>query len=283
MIRKYRRILLCALLPAAACTSAHAQVWTLPKNAYSVSAAWSFLRYDEAYDSLGNTVELPTQVFDGTALIFAAYGITSRLTAQVFLPYKFVSGRTSANDNALLPSYETGHLHAWGNIRVGATYRIIHDKPDLSASLFADANTVDFNYLNGLRSGYDSWAFIPGLAVAWPWTHAWLSFYIASEIETAQYSNAVLSQWEYGYKLFSFLFVAASMDLRQSVHNKPDCDCSLVNTALYLNNRQYLALTLKTGLAYHGLGLNFGVGGAIDASNVPAAIAYTIGLQYKKE
>jgi len=266
----------------------HAQVWTLKKKGIYANISFSAAMYTEGFDSTGETFVLPRAVEDKTIALFAQYGITDKITAQITLPYKM----TATGDPAVAFSpyeydgplpLEGGKLNYWGNIEVGAMYKLMEDKPIITASFFVEANTSDRNYITGLQTGFNSWGFIPGIGAGWPFEKSWLTYYLGGDIRTNHYSSSILSKIEYGYKPAPFVYFAVTGNLKRSLKNGDDCDCTTAYRSLYLNNQEYIAGGLKAGFLFGKWGANFAVNGALSAANAPVALVPSIGVQYKKE
>lgn len=261
-----------------------AQVWTLHKNEKYINLSYSSSLYDKGFDSAGEVISLPVEISDRTIQLFAQYGLTEKITLQVKVPYKILSSEGDlAVFNAIEGNYlETGKLNYFGNIEAGALYKFVDDKPMVSISFFVDANTIDYNYLTGLQTGLNSFGFKPGAGVGWSFDKTWLSYYLGGDMRTNNYSSAIVSDLELGFKPAPYLFAAADVFVKRSLKNGKDCDCTNQYTALYLNEQEYFAFALKAGFIVKDWGFNFGYNTAAAASNLPAAGILTFGLQYRK-
>ena len=261
----------------------YGQVWTLDKNELYVNLSFSNSAYDMGYDSTGEIKTLPVNVNDRTIQLFAQYGISDKLTLQVAVPFKILSTEADLTEfNAIEGNYlETGTLNYFGNIEVGGLYKFIDDKPMVSISFFVEANTMDYNYFTGLQSGFNSFGFKPGAGVGWGFNKTWFSYYLGGDLRTNNYSSAILSNLEVGYKPVPYLYAAGDLFVKRSLQAGGDCDCTNTYTSLYLNDQDYFAYALKAGFIYNDWGLNFGYNGAFSASNLPAEGIITIGLEYK--
>ncbi|MEZ5015293.1 MAG: hypothetical protein R2794_13480 [Chitinophagales bacterium] len=278
-MRKYTLVLLFAMLSI----YAHAQVFTMPAGAFYTQISASSLQYDQAFDRTGAVVDIPASVDQLTIHWMAQYGINSRWTVRAAVPYSIIRS-TVRSDVSMLPYYlESGSLTSFGNVEAGVFYKMIDDKPFVTLSFFTSANTAALNYYTGLQSDYPVWHFKPGAGVGWAYDKSWLTFYVGADIFTGDYSTAFLSEIEAGYKPFPFMYIAADIYVRRSLDNGEACDCTMQYTSLYLNDMEYLSLAAKAGYTYNQFGLNLGLNTAVSASNAPATLVATVGLQYKFE
>ncbi len=264
-------------------SGSYGQVWTLEKNELYVNLSFSNSEYNKAYDSTGEITELPVSISDITIQLFAQYGLSKKITLQLKVPYKML---TSEGDldifNSVDGNYlETGSLNYFGNIEAGALYKFIEDKPMVSLSFFVETNTMDYNYLTGLQTGFNSFGFKPGAGVGWGFNKSWFSYYLGGDIRTNNYSSAILSNLELGYKPVPYLYAAADLFVKRSLKAGGDCDCNNTYTALYLNDQDYIAYALKAGFIFKDWGLNLSYNGAFSAANLPAEGILTVGVQYK--
>lgn len=273
-------IVFCAL---GSLIQADAQVWTQHKGAYYLNASVSRLLYDEGFDASGEILQLPVSIQNNTWQLFAQYGITDKLTAQVKLPYVTLE---SSGDLTLFNSYagqylETGDISGLGNVEVGAIYKIVDDKPIVSASLFIETPATTLNNITGLRTGFNSWAIRPGFGVGWGFDQAWVQYYLGSSLRTNNYSHAAISSLEFGYKPVSYLYAAMVFETRQSFQNGEDCDCTNTYTALYVSDQEYISFGLKAGFTVGNIGMNFAYTGAFYGASVAASGVPTIGIQLR--
>ena len=262
---------------------AKAQVWTLDKNQFYILGSYSSAIYMQAFDSTGAITDLTREVTDLTIQLHAEYGVTGRLTIHVTVPYKMVSTDASVSLDLSDPeNLPAGTMNHFGNIEAGGIYKIVQDKPQLTGSLFISANTQDYNFINGLQTGYNSWGFRPGLGVAWSFSQSWLSFYTGGDIRTNHYSSAIIAAMEGGYKPVKFIMIAGRLDLRKPIGNGDYNDCNISKTALYLDNQEYLAAGIKAGyIIKEKWGVNFGYNIPLSGKNSLADDIITVGLSYK--
>jgi hypothetical protein len=280
-----RRIYLCCLSLFLA-FQLKAQVWTLPENGWYGNISYTFFNYDQIFNDSGDIVDIPVAVNDQTIKLFAQYGITDKLTVQASVPYKVLSSELiDPAFNAVNGQYlESGSLNYFGNIELGALYKFYSGKPFITASFFVEANTTDRNYLTGLQTGFNSWGFRPGIGMGWALNKSWLQYYLGADFRTNNYTTAIISNVEYGFKPADYLYFAVNASLRNPVaESTQDCDCSTQYTALYLDQQQYIGIAFKGGFSIKNWGFNLAYNIGPASSNVAAAGVPSFGIQYKKE
>jgi len=263
-----------------------AQVWTLPAKGWYGNLSYTFFNYNQAFNDNGDIVDIPVEINDQTIKLFAQYGITDKLTVQAAVPYKML------NSELINPLFNTaegqyiegGNLNYLSNVEVGALYKFYEGKPFITASFLVEANTTDRNYLTGLQTGFNSWAFRPGIGMGWPLNRSWLQYYLGADFRTNNYTTAVIANLEYGFKPVDYLYFAANVSLRNPVSESSyDCDCTTQYTALYLDQQQYLGIALKGGFTINNWGFNLAYNIGPASANVAAAGVPSFGIQYKKE
>lgn len=260
-----------------------AQVWPLHKGEVYANASLSTLAYHKAFDASGDVVDIPVDITDRTWQLFAQYGITDKLTAQIKVPYKMISseGELGAYNSYPDQYLETGTMNGFGNAEFGALYNFMQDKPLLSASFFVETPGEKYNYLTGLQTGFNSWAFRPGVGAGWTYGPTWLQFYLGTSLRTNNYDHAAISNLEFGFKPADYLYTAMVFDMRQSFNNGEDCDCTNTATAMYVSDQEYLGLALKAGFTAGRIGVNFAYHTAMAAKFAPAAGVPVVGVQFR--
>lgn len=252
------------------------QTWTIPDKTFDIFAAYSALYYDAIYDSTGNFSDLADfDISDQTVYVTGRYGITNRLTAQAQIPYK-ITKRYSEGSGPDIQS-----LNHLGNIEGGIIYQYLESIPYLTASLFVEANTSDYNFISGLATGYNSWAFRPGVAYKSSYNNLWTSLYAGFEFRTNNYSNNFLMNMESGYTANEKIYLAVNLYLRQSFANGTYCDCTLQETAMYPDKQEYFGAGIKSGFQFNKIGIHVAVNTAFSGQNVGADPVLSAGLSYR--
>jgi hypothetical protein len=283
LIRRILLFLNCILIIQAL----NAQVWTLPAKGVYTNLSYSAYNYRDKFDANGEIVPTGYAVSDKTLQLFAQYGLTDKLTLQAVVPYKMMEsdliGPIFDNHLAYFQNQfpEDGKLSYFGNIEVGAIYKLYDKKPVISASLMMSFNSTDRNYLYALQTGFNSASIRPGVGAGWSFQKSWLQFYLAGDIRNNNYADAILSNLEYGFKLGEHFYLAANAYLRQPAPDGADCDCSTLATAVYNSNLKYYGMGFKGGFSIKQFGINASINTAFYAENAPAMAVPAVGIQYK--
>lgn len=267
----------------------HAQSWTLQKGEWRAFLSYTFFSYTQALDSTGNlTAAQNGEITDQTVQLYSEYGLNNRLTVLAKLPVKMVEYSIDQNltqdldpDNPGFP--EGGKLNYLGNAQLGAVYQLTPDEPYLNASLIAEFNTSQYNFIDGTSTGFNSSAIIPGLAYANGFGKWWTSLYAAGEFRTNDYSHAMQGQFEVGVQPKKSYYLAVNSTWRIPFGNGDYCDCSLDYSKLYHSEQEYIGVILKGGFLYRSFGLHLALSGAPYAKQVAAAPVATIGLSYSRK
>ncbi|MFN0274983.1 MAG: hypothetical protein ACKVPJ_04505 [Chitinophagales bacterium] len=264
----------------------HSQVWTQPEKGYYAQASFSTATFENAYDSTGASISLfPFQVEDLNIQLYGNYGVTEKLTTVLKIPYAvqksiYVDSLNLSSDSLL--QYREANISYFGNIEAGVIYKIRDKYPIVSASFFLESNTNDRNYAAGLASGFNAWSFKPGIGAAGVYKKMFYSAYTNLDIKTNQYSSGLIGMLEFGYTPAEIFFISGAISSRTSFQNSNYCPCNLTNTGIYINNQEYVSVSIKPGFYFNGAGLNFGYTTALTAKNTPAAGIFTVGFSYKK-
>lgn len=265
---------------------ASAQIWTLKKGDYSALLSFSTSTFSSAYDSTGAKRSLdPVKIQNFTAQLKLVYGITDKFTVSLRLPYSAQS--SVLNDSAAeiaevdeITELKLGQLSYTGNCEAGILYRLHESRPFVSASLFVETNTNDHNFITGLSSGYDAWSFKPGFGLGDSYSKFWYMAYAAADIKTNNFSSGIVNSLEVGYKPVKEFFLAVNYTGRSSFNNGDYCNCALNPTGLFFNDQSYAAISIKPGLVFNGLGVNFGYTTVVAGRNIQGGSVFTAGFSY---
>ena len=170
-----------------------------------------------------------------------------------------------------------------GNIQLGARYKLYSKKFILTAGLNIEANTSDYDEASGIRTGADAWSFSPIINFGAGFGRSYLQAFTGIQLRTNDYSHNFRFGIEYGYKLLSRLWLAAFVDITQSLKNG-DIRLPSQNfeTGLFVNDQEVIATGIKAIFELNDQsGLTFGYGGAVSGVAVPKSPAITFGYFVK--
>lgn len=276
--------------------------WSRKKNGFYVQLGFYAVTPTARLWGTGfKTRLLNRSVFDGTAQLYGEYGITSRLTVFTSVPLRAVfAGKvvTSTDSTAIAaPStvLDKGILVGMGNYELGGKYTIVN-KDGFVFAAFANFSAPTGVPLKNkvvqatdLRTAYPTWGIMPGLAVGYGTAKIYTYLNAGFNIRTHGYSHEVIANFEFGYKAFDKIYLglalnarfplAGGLDIPERAANNQD-----IHTGLYINNQQYLALTIKAQIPFNEkLGLHLSLSGGLMSNHIQQAPAIGLGFYYKME
>lgn len=237
------------------------QAWTQPKGDAYMQLGASYHSYDDLFVENGETKPLPYRINQTVAVAYAEYGITDRLTANIVLPFQFVSTADMINADFDQPigGNGVGELYAWGNIELGATYNWLKKNNGLviSSKINAALNTSSRVDRIGLQSGFNAYtispSFLIGLGKDAFFTSGELGLaYMTNDYNARYFLNAQLGKkFTRSQRLMGILAFSINAPITDStVEQNKRLDGWAENTGLYLNESAFYATTFKVGYEF---------------------------------
>jgi len=276
--------------------TAWAGAWPKAKGTGYAQVSFTYLKYNKVTYSTGafgfEQFDLKRPVLDLTLQGYLEYGLTNKLTVVGAFPLKFTATgnpmETVANpvipNSPLLPA---GTLNGLSNIFLAAKYGFYNEGVVISGQLGLRTGTANIDNLTGLRTGFDSWAFIPSVQIGAGLNKGYFSGELGFEYRTNNYSHNFLARAEYGYGVtwneqHKTYFVAAFEALIPFNNGTYD-DGTAAETALYQSRLGYALPGIKIN---HNINKNWWVnigsyGAALYINQGGAAPSVTIGLAYE--
>ena len=257
--------------------------WTQEKGAFYAQLSYitipNYTEFfgDPDYETFGN-------ISDNTVQLYTEYGLSQNTTLIASIPLKLISIKDYDNP-ALDCDNCSGDFskNALGNIEIGLKHNFYKKDWLLSGQLSIEANTGTYEEISGLRTGYDAYTFTPLFLVGKGFEKSYLQSFIGANIRTNNYSSNFRIGGEYGYKIFSKVWLVAFLDIVKSLENG-SIELPIENTftGFYVNDQDYGAYGLKViGEITDKFGLNGGFGGAFFGNNVAKQAAFNFGVYYK--
>ena len=131
--------------------------WTREKGKSYVQLGFTSLNYD-AYQFDGSKIENFGEISDNTIQIYAEYGITNKLEAQVILPYKSISF-----DNSITNISES--ISGLGNVSLGLKYKWYDKTWKISTGITYNAKSIKVDYDKGLSTGFNAATILPYVSI----------------------------------------------------------------------------------------------------------------------
>lgn len=255
--------------------------WTRKKGESYLQLSYSQISdYETLFVEEGNDFETGRTVNESTLQAYGEYGISDELTVSLAIPVMSISTNEINPNSTISPvTINEDTVTSLGNIQLGARYKLYSKKFILTAGLNIEANTSDYDEASGIRTGADAWSFSPIINLGAGFGRSYLQAFTGVQLRTNNYSHNFRFGIEYGYKLLSRLWLAAFVDITQSLKNG---DISLPShnfeTGLFINDQEVIATGIKAIFELNDQsGLTFGYGGAVSGVAVPKSPAITFG------
>jgi hypothetical protein len=229
---------------------------------------------------------LPRRVTDVNSQLYIEHGLIKHLAIFANLNFKVV--RTSSQ------SYETddfsftlpnGGLAGLGNSTIGLKYNLLNKSLLVSLSHAVEFQSLGDNIDRGLRTGYNTYAFVSGVHLGQSFAK---NFYYALEAFYAP-RNRLSDEWrlnaELGYSFKKPLILAFKVNVRESFRNKiVEESTNYLSTGLYLNNQEYVAWNVSIIQDKHPkVTLIYALSGGFTTSLIARTPVFTFGLLWNIE
>ena len=249
--------------------------WTRDKGKAYVQLGFTGLFYDEIQLE-GEKVVLPNDVSDITLQVYAEYGITSKLEAQVIVPFKSVSYESKLGSTS-------ESLSGLGNVSVGLKYKLYDKKWKISSGLMYTANSINKDAAIGLTTGFNANTFLP-YVVAGSSSGKWYYFAnLGYGYMDNDYSDFFRASFEVGYEIIKNGHLMFILDTRNIVSKESAFDNDVNQWPSYLDRQTYNAIGIKGNYEFKKdkFGANFAVIGATGIDNAALAPTLNFGLYTK--
>lgn len=236
-------------------------------------------------------------IFDATGEFYAEYGLTKRLTLSASLPLKVVSAGQNVErvDSAQMGSgsigtpskiLDAGTLVDLGNIRLAGKYNFLSKKIHMAAHLMLSAPTAiqPYNPQTALRTAYPCWGFQPSLSIGYSKEKIYTYLETGMNFRTHGYSHQWVANFEFGWRVGKKAYLAFALDAFLCLPGGADIPGSTeeVQTGLYVNNQNFVALTFKAIVPISDyVGINLSLSGGLWANNVQQGPNIGLGVYYK--
>jgi hypothetical protein len=254
--------------------------WNLKENTWYTQLNYTRIGpYSELFVDGDETQTIPREIEDNTFQFYGEYGLNSKTTLSLSLPIKIIkTGAETVNTNLVSNS-----VTSFGNIGFGIKRNLIKKSFLLSTGIVVEANTGAYDDASGIRTAYDAWTIKPGLYFGKSYGNLFIQANAGVGFRTNNYSHFFRGGGEVGYKFINRIWAIFQLDYKKSFYNGtielPDNN---ISTALYVDNKEYLAYGLKAIYELNNqLGITAGLGGALSANAEARAIALNVGFYMK--
>jgi hypothetical protein len=255
----------------------HAQgPWTREKGKAYVQLGFSGIFYDKYANNDSKIVDLDANVSDITTQVYAEYGFTAKLEAQLILPFKSVSYQAKEGGNSQ-------SLSGIGNVSLGLKYKVLDKNWKISTGLFFSANSIAKNTEKGLTTGFNASTILPYVSFG---SSAGKWYYygnIGYGYMSNNYSDFLRIAAEVGYNVIEKGHLIFVLDTKNIVSKESAFDNELNQWASYSDRQSFSAIGLKFNYEFtkDKFGANFAALGAAALSNAPAAPSFNLGVYAK--
>jgi hypothetical protein len=249
--------------------------WTREKGKSFVQLGLTSLSYDsfqfdnKKIDNLGKFSDLTFQVY-------AEYGITQKLEAQLILPYKVISF-----DNAITNT--TANISGLGNVSLGLKYKLYDKAWKISSGIMYNARSIKIDGANDLSTGFNAATILPYVSVGTS-INKWYYFgNIGYGYMNNDYSDYLKATFEVGYEVIKNGHLIFVLDTRNVISKEDAFKNDTAQWASYLDRQTYNAIGLKANYEFtkDKFGANFAAIGATGIENAPLAPTLNLGIYAK--
>ncbi len=249
--------------------------WTREKGKSYAQLGFTGLFYNQVQQN-GKKVALPNDVSDITIQAYAEYGITSKLEAQLIVPFKTVGFKSKT-------SLASESLSGLGNVSVGLKYKFLDKKWKFSSGLIYTANSITKDNKIGLTTGFNAATFLPYVSAG---SSAGKWYYYANigyGYMDNNYSDFFKASFEVGYEVIKSGHLMFILDTRNIVSKESAFDNDQNQWSSYRDRQTYNAIGIKANYEFkkEKFGANFAAIGATGIDNAPLAPTLNFGLYSK--
>ncbi|MEQ8909992.1 MAG: hypothetical protein RIC95_12410 [Vicingaceae bacterium] len=256
--------------------------WTKSKSEGYTQIGYTLLpTYQEILQSSGESKLLERQITDQTFQLYTEVGLAEKLSLIAFIPFKILEAQGLNFISRPKPLTEKGKLNAFGNARLGLKKGFTTTSIEQAFELQIELPTSAQNLNSGLVSGFDAFAYAVSYSIGKSFSQNLYGFaYGGAIIRSNGFSNQFRLGFEGGYSIKQKAWFILYLDYLGLIEqNQKSFDPRQEINGLYLDEQSYLSPGLKLIYPFPKKWfLNLGVGGAIQANNLAASPALSLGL-----
>lgn len=242
-----RHTLLATLFVFAVFSLAAQSPWARSKAGFYAQLGYHTIpTYTTLFGPDGDDINITREVSESTLQLYGEYGITSRTTAVVSLPYRINSRGARNPDQPLMFAHEdTGSISGLGNVSLAVRHQILTGKLALAGTLRVDLPAGAGKPLAGLRTGFDALTIQPTVSAGMGFGKVYWFAYGGYALRTNDYSHYVNGGVEAGVALGP-VWLSAFSDLTLSLENgdRPVTGLDAL-TSLFDNNQGWVSMGIK--------------------------------------
>lgn len=284
MNQSLKVILICLLALGLHLNSRAGGPWTQAKGEGIAIGNISPVIYTSYSSPSGDAVSLNRRVLDISNQIYFEIGLHDRLNLIGNANLKYVGTTQKVQEDSDFGEVlENGRLFGMGNSVFGLKYRITNGSFLLATSFQIEFPGSSEKSLFGLRTGYDSWSFVPGIHMGQGFNNGIYYFVEAFFAAQLNISHVYRIKGELGYDFKKPLIMAFAVSVVESLKDKTVAESpNFAQTGLYLNNQEYISWELKfIGEINDHLGMTAGLAGGFRTELIARTPVISAGVYFK--
>jgi hypothetical protein len=248
--------------------------WTKEKGKAYVQLGMTSLVYN-SFQFDGKKLENQGDYNDITVQAYIEYGISTKLEAQLILPYK----SASYNNGNISQS-----ISGLGNVTLGLKYKLSDQKWKISSGVFYSANSIQKNQdLFVKTTGINASTILPYVTIGSSHQKWYYFGNIGYGYMDNDYSDFFKATLEVGYNIIPKGHLILVLDTRNPISNENTFTNDQFQWASHLDRQTYNAFAIKANYEFieGKFGANFSTIGAFGIDNSPLAPTFNIGIYTK--
>jgi hypothetical protein len=252
--------------------------WTREKGKAYVQLGFSGIFFNEFAGENGKAEKLGADFSDVTLQLYSEYGITSKLEAQLVLPFKSLS-----SSGELLGTKISNSFSGLGNISLGLKYKIMDSNWKLSSGLLLSPKTSQYDDKTSFSTGFNATGVLPYVTVGSSSGKWYYYGNVGYGYMTNDYSDYFRFNAEVGYNVIPKGHIMIAIDTRNIVSKEDAFLKDNKQSLTYIDRQTYNAFGLKMNYEFvqDKFGANFSVFGAAGNEYTPLAPSINFGAYVK--
>jgi hypothetical protein len=252
--------------------------WTREKGKAYVQLGFSGIFFNEYAGEDGKADPLGLDYSDVTLQLYSEYGISSKLEAQLILPYKSLSFSGELLGNKISESFS-----GLGNISLGLKYKIMDSNWKLSSGILLSPKTSQYDAKTSFSTGFNATAVLPYVTVGSSSGKWYYYGNVGYGYMTNDYSDYFRFNAEVGYNVIPKGHIMIAVDTRNIVSKEDAFVKDNKQSLTYVDRQTYNAFGLKMNYEFvqDKFGANFSIFGAAGNEYTPLAPSFNLGAYVK--
>jgi hypothetical protein len=250
--------------------------WTREKGKSYVQLGFSGIFFDKIANEDGKETDLGGDFSDITLQAYADYGITSKLEAQLIVPFKSVGYDVKGASTS-------ESLSGIGNVSLGLKYKLLDSNWKLSSGLLLTPKTSQYDDKTKLSTGLNATTALPYVTVGSSQGKWYYFGNLGYGYMTNDYSDYMRLNAEVGYQIIEQGHLIFALDTRNVISKEKAFENDEKQTASFSDRIEYNAVGLKFNYEFSKdkFGVNAAAFGAFGIKNAPLTPSLNFGVYAK--